>query len=132
MVMLLLRGVQVSRPDFLGHGRGVQLSGTPLFISRTLRNRNMIAPGASGHALNDASILTNAPAQSGVYALYNTGWVYIGESNDIQRRLQEHMRDQRIMQHRPTGFTFELVGAASRVARQDALISQLSPIANRT
>lgn len=92
----------------------------------------MIAPGAQGFALNDASIIANAPAQSGVYALYNNGWVYVGESNDIRRRLQEHMRDQRIMQYRPTGFCFELAPAATRVARQDALIAQLNPSANRT
>jgi hypothetical protein len=93
----------------------------------------MIGPSQPGHTLSEASIRLNAPAQSGVYALYHaTGWVYIGESQNIQNRLEEHMRDQRIMNHRPIGFCFELHPAASRVARQDALILSLKPSANRT
>jgi hypothetical protein len=84
----------------------------------------MIAAGQPGFNFNQASIDANAPSQSGVYALYNHGWVYIGESNDIRRRLHEHLNDPRIMRYQPTGFCFEL-------ARQDALIAQLNPSANR-
>ena len=93
----------------------------------------MIGPSQPGHALSEASIRFNAPAQSGVYALYHaTGWVYVGESQNIQNRLLEHMRDERIMRHRPTGFCFELHPALTRVTRQDALIVALTPSANRT
>jgi len=87
----------------------------------------------SGWTFNEATVKASAPAQSGVYALYKTNvWVYIGESQNIQNRLLEHLRDTRIMSHGPTGFSFELHPALSRVARQDALIAELSPTANRT
>lgn len=91
-----------------------------------------IAPGASGFTFSAASVQANAPVASGVYALYHDGWVYVGESQDIRNRLQEHLRDARIMGFRPTGFCYELQPAAVRVARQDALIEQLRPLANRT
>lgn len=91
-----------------------------------------ISSGAPGFTFNAAAIQANAPAVSGVYALYNDGWVYVGESQDIRNRLLEHLRDARIMSFRPTGFCFELQSAAVRVARQDALIAQLRPAANRT
>lgn len=91
-----------------------------------------IAAGAPGFTLSEANVKLNAPAASGVYALYNNGWVYVGESQDIRNRLLEHLRDARIMGYRPTGFVFELLPAGARVARQDALIAQLRPAANRT
>ena len=85
-----------------------------------------------GWTLNEASVKASAPAQSGVYALYTSQkWVYIGESQDIRNRLLEHLRDDRIMRHGPTSFSYELHPASSRVARQDALIAELNPSANR-
>lgn len=87
----------------------------------------------SSHWLNEASVTQNAPAQSGVYALYTQHqWVYIGESQNIRNRLLEHLNDSRIMAYKPTLFSFELHPAATRVARQDALIAELRPSANRT
>jgi predicted GIY-YIG superfamily endonuclease len=96
-----------------------------------------IAPNQQGFVFNDASIRMNAPAQSGVYALYRAdAWVYIGESENIRKRLLEHLNgvgdNAGILAARPTGFAFELWPAHQRVARQDALIAELRPIANRT
>lgn len=92
-----------------------------------------ITPGATGFSFNEAGITGNAPNASGVYALYNTGWVYFGESNDIQRRLLEHLRNPGILVAlaAPTGFVFELVPAQLRVGRQNELIRLYPPLCNQ-
>ncbi len=72
------------------------------------------------------SITANAPNASGVYALFKDGqWIYFGESNDIQRRLLEHLTQAGtcILQNAPTGFQFELVVADQRVVRQNHWIA---------
>ena len=73
-------------------------------------------------------IVASATAASGVYAIYNAHRsIYFGESNDIQRRLLEHLNDRAssIMQNAPAGFQFELAGnTAQRVQVQNRLIVQ--------
>ena len=89
--------------------------------------------GASYH-YNQIAILANAPAQSGVYALYTAArWVYIGESGDIRARLLQHLTGDNplIIAAMPTSFSFELVPAAQRVARQNILIAELRPACNQ-
>ena len=81
------------------------------------------------------------PAVSGVYGIYvahgsKTDWVYIGEAQDIQNRLLEHLQmkgpeDQCITSHKPTGFTFDAVDEKRRVVRQDELILELRPACNK-
>ena len=73
------------------------------------------------------TVTLGAPAQSGVYAICNAqgGYVYFGESNDIQRRLTEHLNDRTHCMHRngAASFAFELVGTAlARMFRQNELI----------
>ena len=80
-------------------------------------------------------ILANTPNASGVYALW-TGdtWVYIGESNDMLRRLLELFGSPRpcIAEYVRLVFGFELVQTeAQRVARQDQLIRELVPACNQ-
>jgi hypothetical protein len=80
------------------------------------------------------SIETNAPAASGVYAIFKPGvWIYVGESNDIQRRLLEHLRRDHgcISWQIPAGFHFEPCDATARMARQTAWIAQLRPVSNQ-
>ena len=75
-----------------------------------------------------------APARSGVYALYTSQqWIYVGESNDIQRRLLEHLRGDNpcITRSRPTSFSYELCDENQRVARQNQLIVELRPTCNQ-
>ncbi len=94
----------------------------------------MIAPGGPGFTFNSTGILANAPAMSGVYAIYKpSAWIYIGESRDVQARLLEHLNGDNacILQQGPTGFQCEAVAANQRVARQDALILALAPTCNR-
>ncbi len=90
-----------------------------------------IGLGQPGFDFSQEGISTNAPHASGVYAIYNGGWIYVGESQDIQRRLLEHLNDVCIMQSMPTGFTYELVANEDeRLARRNELIAQFGPACN--
>ena len=91
--------------------------------------------GSNGFLYSEPSVIANAPAQSGVYAIYREGaWIYIGESSNIETRLLEHIRRQEnlcIPRSNPTHFAYELVvGERQRIARQDALIIELRPSCN--
>jgi hypothetical protein len=79
------------------------------------------------------SIGNNAPAASGVYGLSNAaGWIYVGESDDIQGQLLRHLRSGDAIQQAqsPSGFTFELCAREHRLARQQQLVIELAPIGN--
>lgn len=94
----------------------------------------MIGSGQSGYTFDSGSITSFAPAQSGVYAIYNQqSWIYVGEGQDIKARLLAHFRGDNacITRWAPTAFQFEAVGADQRVARQDALILALKPACNQ-
>ena len=79
-----------------------------------------------GFIFTEASIRMSAPAASGVYVIYDAQgkYIYFGESNDVQRRLLEHLNDAGtcIKRNGPANFAFEVVAANLRVSRQDALI----------
>jgi hypothetical protein len=93
-----------------------------------------IGPGRDGFTWDYGSVVTNAPAQFGVYAIYNQrAWIYFGEGENIRARLLAHLNGDNhcILQNQPTGFSFELVSASLRVARQDALIAQLGSLCNQ-
>jgi len=93
-----------------------------------------IGSGQSGFIFNQQGITQNVPPSSGVYALYNDLlWVYIGESNDIQRRLRDHLQNPEmcVRATAPTAFLFELSPEAQRVARQQVLIARLGPVCNQ-
>lgn len=94
----------------------------------------MIGRDHAWYYFNRNSILTNAPGTSGVYAIFQFGrWIYIGESENIQARLLEHLNGDNpcLTQANPVGFQFELWPANQRVARQDALILACRPACNR-
>lgn len=79
-----------------------------------------------------ASVTSHAPGVPGVYALWNRDvWVYVGETDDIKKRLLEHLSGENecIASGRPTAFGFELIDdPVERIARQAALIRDLLPI----
>ncbi len=88
----------------------------------------------NGYWFNVLSVNTNAPLQSGVYGLFKAQqWIYIGESQDIRARLLQHLNGDNscINREAPTEFSYELVPAGQRGARQNFLIRELDPVCNR-
>ena len=83
---------------------------------------------------NPASVRQNAPAASGVYGVFTAHeWVYIGESQDLQARLLQHLNGDNpcISTSGSTAFSFELVPVHQRAARQAALVLEFHPLCNR-
>jgi excinuclease UvrABC nuclease subunit len=85
----------------------------------------------------ERGIAQYSPTRSGVYGIYNNRtWIYVGEAGDIQARLLEHVRGQStesgcILQNNPTSFTYELVEANQRMAREAQLRSELRSVCNQ-
>jgi len=74
-----------------------------------------------------------APGASGVYTIYTSQqWLYVGESDDIRQSLFEHLNAPGACMNRrgPLSYSFELVPAAERAARRQALIAALVPACN--
>jgi predicted GIY-YIG superfamily endonuclease len=91
---------------------------------------------AVAYPWNRNSILTSAPDKPGVYAIWNKQvWIYIGETQDIQRRLLEHFDNTEACIHQsgPAVWGYELFQSEQfRIQRQRALIRELLPACNRT
>ncbi len=80
------------------------------------------------------SVRANAPAASGIYGISNAReWIFIGETDNIQASLLHDLQQSNsaLLKRLPTGFVFELCGAAERRARQDRLILEYGPVCNR-
>jgi hypothetical protein len=80
-----------------------------------------------------AAIRREAPASSGVYGLSNArGWIYVGETDNIQARLLDHLAGTSglLADGSPTGFNFELCPPEQRAARQQRLVLELDPVGN--
>lgn len=90
---------------------------------------------AVAYPWNRNSILTSAPNKPGVYAIWNKQvWIYIGETQDIQRRLLEHFdhTEACILEGKPAVWGYELFQSEQfRFQRQRALIRELQPACNR-
>jgi predicted GIY-YIG superfamily endonuclease len=85
------------------------------------------------HKFTEREIFTFASMGSGVYGLFTpTRWIYIGESENVEQRLLQHLTGDNacILNSSPTGFVFETVEAGKRVARRDQLVEELSPTCN--
>ena len=92
-----------------------------------------MAFSGSRYTFSDSSVRVYAPNRSGVCGLSTSATcVYVGESNDIQRRLLEHLSETGtcITRWAPTSFVYERVEPGSRIARQNALIRELQPQCN--
>lgn len=75
-----------------------------------------------------------APKTSGVYGITSAReWIYIGVAENINDSLLGHLQEHgtQLMNHRPTGFVFEICDGARRLSRQDRLVSEYEPICNR-
>lgn len=93
----------------------------------------MLFRNGFAQAFKAAAIRREAPPSSGVYGLSNArGWIYVGETDDIQARLLEHLEetDTLLARGAPTGFSFELSPPGERVARQRQIVLELQPACN--
>ena len=84
--------------------------------------------------LTAEGIQTYAPVTSGVYGISNAReWIYIGETNNIQGALLDHIRDRKaeLMTRQPKGFVFELCDGERRLTRQSRLVEEYEPACNR-
>ena len=84
------------------------------------------------YRFDDASIRQNAPPGSGVYGLYSTHWVYVGESDNLQQSLLAHLAGDNpcVTRAGPRGFLFERCPAATRMARRNTLVAECGPDCN--
>ena len=85
-------------------------------------------------SFNPSSVRNFAPAVSGVYGLSNAReWIFIGESDNIQAALFEHLSnlDSEVMRLGPKGFVLETCERTRRLARQERLIAEYRPLYNQ-
>lgn len=85
-------------------------------------------------SFNPSSVRNFAPAASGVYGLSNAReWIFIGESDNIQAALFEHLSnlDSEVMRLGPKGFVLETCERTRRLARQERLIAEYRPLYNQ-
>jgi hypothetical protein len=71
---------------------------------------------------------------AGVYGISNAQeWIFVGEADNIQDALLDHLRDvgTELMKRQPTGFVFEICDGSRRIARQDRLVLEYEPTCNR-
>jgi len=80
-----------------------------------------------------SAIQIYAPVEAGVYGITNAReWIFIGESDNIQGALLDHLRDSgtSLMQHQPAGFVYETCAGEQRKTRQGRLVTEYAPVCN--
>ena len=95
----------------------------------------MTHAGTDTYVFGYKAVQDMAPAASGVYTIYTSQrWIYVGETGDIRQSLFDHLNTLGACMKRrgPLSYSFELVPAAERVTRQQALIATLVPACNPT
>ena len=83
------------------------------------------------YCFKEEAIKARAPAESGVYGLYNVRHqITIGNSTNIREALLRHLRDSnfRFRRFEPIGFTFEVCPKDSGDVRMQQLILEYNPI----
>jgi hypothetical protein len=76
-----------------------------------------------------ASIRVNAPAAAGIYGISNARcWIFIGQADNIQAALMDHLYQSQIVNEAPTGFVFECCGTGDQPARRLRLIREYGPL----
>jgi hypothetical protein len=82
------------------------------------------------YAFGYRAVQDKAPKMSGVYTIYTSQrWLYVGESEDVKESLFRHLNEPSACFARlgALSFSFEVVPAGERVARQQALVAALAP-----
>ena len=86
--------------------------------------------GSSACVYDKASIVRNAPTNSGVYVILSgKRWLYVGESGSIRGSLSLQFSgvNPSIMASEPTHFMYELVPDADHATRRRELILEFQP-----
>lgn len=86
------------------------------------------------HPLTSGGVRVYAPTAAGVYGISNSReWIYIGQSDNIQGTLLDHLQDAQAapMKRGPTGFVYELCTGVHRSQRQNRLVQEYGPVCNR-
>lgn len=86
------------------------------------------------YAFGFRAVQDKAPNKSGVYTIYTSQqWLYVGESEDVKESLFRHLNEASACMARlgPLSFSFEVVPAAARLGRQQALVAALAPACQR-
>jgi hypothetical protein len=99
-----------------------------------MRFQTMPYESVETYALGYAGVRQKAPDASGVYTIYSSArWIYVGESDDIQRSLFRHLNEPTPCMERlgPLSFSFELVHEVDRTVRWQALVAELEPVCNQ-
>ena len=87
-----------------------------------------------GYPLAYEAVRQKAPSSSGVYRIYSPArWIYVGESDDIRQRLYRHLNesDPSVDRFGSLSFSFERVALDGRMARWQALVTELEPVCNQ-
>jgi hypothetical protein len=84
-------------------------------------------------AFHAAGVRMHAPAAGGVYGISNAAeWIFIGESEDIQASLLNHLQQTDLaLGKNPAGFVYELCAAPQRSDRLSRLLREYNPTGNR-
>jgi len=95
-----------------------------------------IEPGEDTFTFDKPGVDGHAPAASGVYVLcdLNGYYVYVGQSDNIQQRLREHLLDPKdcARARGATLFAFELLDDEdARIGRRKELVSNYAPVCNQ-
>jgi hypothetical protein len=93
----------------------------------------MAFEGSPAYTFTPEGVREGAQVESGVYAVYTpTRWVFIGDSDNMRQALFDKLNtpDGCIESHHPLSFSCEPASPADRVARREALVSELRPRCN--
>jgi hypothetical protein len=85
---------------------------------------------SSTYMFTHRAVLEKAPKASGVYSIFTAKrWVYVGESDDIQRSLFNRLNKPTacLQRYSPLSFSFAVALPTEREAQLDAMIAARSP-----
>jgi hypothetical protein len=85
----------------------------------------------TGHPLTTASLLAHAPVKQGGYAIKSgSAWLYFGYSDDLRRRLLDHLQDRAHPIHKYPNLEFLCEVTPTAPDRLRQLLIEFHPACN--
>jgi hypothetical protein len=85
----------------------------------------------TGYPLTSPNLFAHAPVKEGVYGIRSgEKWVYFGQSEDIRRRLLEHLREPSHCMHRYPNLEFVCEATPAAADRLRQLLLEFHPLCN--